>query len=93
MRKLIAIGAAVIVTAATAQPAFAQYYGSQYYGSYVDRSTAGALIGGTAGALIGGVPGAAVGVVVGAAVGVPRLIVRKQECWYDRAGMRHCRSY
>jgi uncharacterized protein YqgC (DUF456 family) len=88
MQKLILIGAAVIATAATAQPAFAQYYGS-----YTSPSTTGALIGASTGALIAGPPGAAVGVMVGAAVGVPRLTRRNQECWYDRAGMRHCRSY
>ena len=88
MRKLVLIGAAVIVTVATAQPASAQYYGS-----YTNSSTTAALIGGTAGALIAGPPGAAVGVVVGAAVGMPRYTRRNQECWYDRAGMRHCRFY
>ncbi|MGD9922400.1 MAG: hypothetical protein AB7V13_13300 [Pseudorhodoplanes sp.] len=58
----------------------------------------GAAIGAGVGAVIGGPPGAVVGTIVGVAVGGPRLPPwlrsgRHQECWYDRAGMRHCRFY
>jgi uncharacterized membrane protein len=58
----------------------------------------GAAIGAGVGAVIGGPPGAVVGTIVGVAVGGPRLPTwlrpgRHQECWYDGAGMRHCRFY
>lgn len=58
-----------------------------------ERVVTGAAIGAGIGAVLGGPPGAVIGGVLGASVGGPRLYRRYQECWYDRAGMRHCRFY
>jgi hypothetical protein len=88
MRRLIVTAIVIAGTAGMAGTAQAQYYGE-----YVRPSTVTALAGGVAGAAIGGPYGFAIGTVVGATVGVPRITRRNQECWYDRAGMRHCRFY
>jgi hypothetical protein len=89
MRKIIVAAAFVALSIATSGSAQAQCY----YGDCVRYSSATALAGGAAGAAIGGPYGFAIGTVVGAAIGVPRFTQRNQECWYDRAGMRHCRFY
>lgn len=89
MRNLVIIATAAAAVVATAGTAQAQCY----YGDCTRASTVTALGAGIAGAYIGGPYGFAIGTVVGAAVGVPRFVQRNQECWYDRAGMRHCRSY
>lgn len=82
MRAILIAGGAALALAATPCAATAQY-----------RMLTGAAIGAGAGAIVAGPPGAVVGGVLGAAVGGPRLHRRHQECWYDRAGMRHCRFY
>lgn len=82
---------AIFIAANTASATFPAQ--AQYYGEPVRASSTMALAGGAAGAMIAGPYGAAAGAIVGAAVGVPRFTRRNQECWYDRAGMRHCRFY
>ena len=89
MRRLIVAAIFLAVAFATTGAAQAQCY----YGDCTRASTVTALGAGIAGAYIGGPYGFVVGTVVGAAVGVPRFVRRNQECWYDRAGMRHCRFY
>jgi hypothetical protein len=89
MRKIFVMAGLVAFAAATTGAAQAQCY----YGDCVRASNLTALAGGAAGAAIGGPYGFAIGTVVGAAVGVPRITRRNEECWYDRAGMRHCRFY
>jgi hypothetical protein len=80
MRKLMIAGTAALALAAMSSAVGAQ-----------ERMLTGAAIGVGVGAVLGGPPGAVVGGVLGAAVGGPRLSRRYQECWYDRAGARHCR--
>ena len=78
MRKLLMIGAACAVLAANSATAAAE-----------ERLWTGVAIG--AGAIVAGPPGALVGGVIGGVVGGPRLSRSYRECWYDRAGYRHCR--
>jgi hypothetical protein len=82
MRTIMIAGIVALALAATPGEAAAQ-----------ERILTGAAIGIGVGAVVAGPPGAVVGGVLGAAVGGPRLSRRYQECWYDRAGMRHCRFY
>jgi hypothetical protein len=56
-----------------------------------NRTLTGAAIGVGAGAVVAGPPGAVVGGVIGATVGGPDLRTRRQTCWRDRRGLRHCR--
>lgn len=82
MRKIILAGVSVLALATALDAAQAQSS---------DRMLTGAVVGAGTGALVFGPPGAVIGGVLGASVGGPRLLRRNQECWYDRAGMRHCR--
>jgi hypothetical protein len=82
MRTIMIAGAMALILAAAPGEAAAQ-----------ERILTGAAIGAGVGMVLGGPPGAVVGGVLGASVGGPRLSRRYQECWYDRAGMRHCRFY
>lgn len=81
MRKILIAGAAAAVMMA---PGGA---GAQ------ERLLTGVAIGAGTGALVAGPPGALVGGVIGGVVGGPRLSRRYKECWYDRAGTRHCAHY
>jgi phage tail tape-measure protein len=90
MRSIMMAGVAALALAAMSSAANAQFEGRGV--------VTGAAIGAGVGAVIGGPPGAVVGTIVGVAVGGPPLATwlrsgRHQECWYDRAGMRHCRFY
>jgi osmotically inducible lipoprotein OsmB len=81
MRKFLIAGivAAAVITASTAASAAGE------------RTLTGAAIGAGAGAIVAGPIGAVAGGAVGAWVGGPRVSRRYKECWYDRAGHRHCR--
>jgi len=80
MRIALIVGVAVLAIAATSTAANA----------YIsERMWTGVAIGAGTGAVVAGPPGA----VVGGVIGGPRLSRRYKECWYDRAGMRHCRNY
>lgn len=90
MRNVLIAAVAALVLAMSANAAHAYFEARGV--------VTGAAIGAGVGAVIGGPPGAVVGTIVGVAVGGPRLPTwlrpgRHQECWYDRAGMRHCRFY
>jgi hypothetical protein len=81
MRKLLMIGTACAVLAASSATAPAE-----------EQLWTGVAIGAGTGAIVAGPPGAVVGGVIGGMVGGPRLFGRRyRECWYDRAGYRHCR--
>jgi hypothetical protein len=82
MRKIMIAGIVALAFSVASHAAVAQ-----------ERILTGAAIGAGVGAVLAGPPGAVVGGVLGASVGGPRLYRRYQECWYDRAGMRHCRFY
>jgi hypothetical protein len=83
MRRIFIAGAAALALLSAPAAAGAQ-----------ERILTGVAIGAGTGALLAGPPGAVVGGVIGGVVGGPRLSARRhKECWYDRAGMRHCRYY
>ena len=50
----------------------------------------GVAIGAGSGAIVAGPVGAVVGGVVGAVVGGPNIVHRRNHCWTNRYGVRHC---
>jgi osmotically inducible lipoprotein OsmB len=50
----------------------------------------GVAIGAGSGAIVAGPVGAVVGGVAGAVVGGPDIVHRRNHCWTNRDGIRHC---